>query len=76
MTKQDEVSFTPKTNDVDDKKKNNAKKWGVVTAAAVALTAVGLVIRGRLKSVTQLAEHIDFKPAKTMEEAKEFAKSI
>ena len=42
--------------------------------AALAVTVAGLIIRGRLKAVTQLAEHIDFTPAKTMEEAKEFAK--
>lgn len=71
---QDTTSFTTKAPEVEEKKKNSAKKWGILAGAALAVTAAGLIIRGRLKSVTQLAEHIDFTPAKTMEEAKEFAK--
>ena len=71
---QDTTSFTTKAPEVEEKKKNNAKKWGILAGAALAVTVAGLIIRGRLKAVTQLAEHIDFTPAKTMEEAKEFAK--
>lgn len=71
---QDTTSFTTKAPEVEEKKKNSAKKWGILAGAALAVTAAGLIIRGRLKSVTQLSEHIDFTPAKTMEEAKEFAK--
>lgn len=71
---QDTTSFTTKAPEVEEKKKNSAKKWGILAGAALAVTAAGLIIRGRLKAVTQLAEHIDFTPAKTMEEAKEFAK--
>lgn len=73
---QDTTSFTTKAPEVEEKKKNSAKKWGILAGAALAVTAAGLIIRGRLKSVTQLSEHIDFTPAKTMEEAKEFAKNI
>lgn len=71
--KPDEVILS--SADKDDKKKKSYKKWGILTGAAVAATAVGLIIRGRLKAVTKLAEHIDFTPAKTMEEAIEFAKT-
>ena len=71
---QDTTSFTTKAPEVEEKKKNNAKKWGILAGAALAVTVAGLIIRGRLKAATQLAEHIDFTPAKTMEEAKEFAK--
>lgn len=71
---QDTTSFTTKAPEVEEKKKNNAKKWGILAGAALVVTVAGLIIRGRLKAVTQLAEHIDFTPAKTMEEAKEFAK--
>lgn len=71
---QDEVSFSTHSTEVEEKKKSTAKKWGILTGAALGLAAAGLIIRGRLKAVTQLAEHIDFTPAKTMEEAKEFAK--
>lgn len=71
---QDEVSFSTHSTEVEEKKKSTAKKWGILTGAALGLAAAGLIIKGRLKAVTQLAEHIDFTPAKTMEEAKEFAK--
>lgn len=71
---QDEVSFSTHSTEVEEKKKSTAKKWGILAGAALAVTAAGLIIRGRLKAVTKLAEHIDFTPAKTMEEAKEFAK--
>ena len=71
---QDTTSFTTKAPEVEEKKKNNAKKWGILAGAALAVTVAGLIIRGRLKAVTQLAEHIDFTPAKTMEVAKEHLK--
>ena len=48
--------------------------WWVAGAAVLGVFATGaLVVRGRLKAVTKLAEHIDFKPAKTIDEAKDFA---
>lgn len=55
---------------------SDGAKWGV-GLGLTALGAIGLyaVSRGRAgsKSVKQLAEHIEFKPAKTVEEAKKFA---
>lgn len=59
----------------DEDKKKKYKKYGIATGILLGITAIGLIIRGRLKAVTKLAEHIDFTPAKTMEEAKEFAKT-
>ena len=56
---------------------SDGAKWGV-GLGLTALGAIGLdaVSKGRAgsKSVKQLAEHIEFKPAKTVEEAKKFAK--
>ena len=51
-------------------------KWGL---GALALAGIGMAVyfatRGKVgaKQTRQLAEHIDFKPAKTVEEAKKFA---
>lgn len=59
---------------------NPAKKGvdkRVIIAASVALGAIalgGLIAAGKFKKAQQLAENIDFTPAKTLEEAKEFAK--
>ncbi len=49
----------------------------VIVGASVALGAIalgGLIAAGKFKKAQQLAENIDFTPAKTLEEAKEFAK--
>ena len=46
-----------------------------IGAAAVAATTVGILLaKGTFSQAKQLAEHIDFKEAKTLEEAKKFAK--
>ena len=53
------------------------EKLGLGALALIGIgTAAYILSRGRVgsKSAQQLAEHIDFKPAKTIEEAKEFAK--
>ena len=49
----------------------------VIVGASVALGAIalgGLIAAGKFKKAQQLADAIDFTPAKTLEEAKEFAK--
>ncbi|MDR1167365.1 MAG: hypothetical protein LBK53_00550 [Heliobacteriaceae bacterium] len=58
----------------DNKLTKKQKIWLALGGAAACLTAVGFIIRGRLKAVTKLAEHIDFNPAQTMEEAAAYAK--
>lgn len=53
------------------------EKLGLGALALIGIgTAAYILSRGRVgsKSAQQLAEHIDFKPAKTIEEAKEYAK--
>lgn len=52
-------------------------KWGIGAVAVLGLGALAYVItRGKAgsKQVQQLAEHVDFQPVKTVEEAKKFAK--
>jgi len=50
------------------------KKVLMIGAAALGAVALGgLIAAGRYKQAQKLAEHIDFTPAKTLEEAKEFA---
>lgn len=49
----------------------------VVALASVAVGAIalgGLIAAGKFKNAQQLAENINFTPAKTLEEAREFAK--
>jgi hypothetical protein len=70
--------YPPDTVEIQGKKKglSTGAKWGL---GALALAGVGTAIyfatRGRVggKQAQQLAEHIEFKPAKTVEEAKKFA---
>ena len=66
------------TVEIQGKKKGLSKgaKWGI-GLGLTALVGLGacLISRGRVgtKSAKQIAEHIDFKEAKTLEEAKKFA---
>ena len=71
--KPDEVILNGQKREV--KKHSTAKKAGIAAAVAIGLTAVALIARGKLKSAQKLAENIEFSPAKTIEEAKEFAKT-
>ena len=74
-------SFTsqPDTVELSTNKKqglSNAAKWGIGAGVVVGLGALAYILtRGKTgsKQVQQLAEHIEFKPAKTVEEAKKFA---
>lgn len=66
--------FIPSTKKEEEKKTSTAKKAGIAAGVIIGLTAIGLIVRGKLKAVTKLAENIEFTPAKTMEEAREFAK--
>ena len=67
----------PDTFEKQDSKKSNKMKWGI----GLGLAAVGTVLilalsRGKSVSsnnIKQLAEHIEFKEAKTMEEAQKYA---
>ena len=69
------------TVEISGKKKGLTKKQKFVTGAVVtgALTAAVLLMRGKVgaanKEIKALAEHIDFAPAKTIEEAINFAKT-
>ncbi len=69
------------TVEINGKKKglSNGQKWGIGIGVAAALTAAALLLRGKVgaaqEEVGKLAEHIDFTPAKTIEEALEFAKT-
>ena len=79
QTPPDTVSFKA-TEHIQTKPKkeglSTGAKWGL---GALALAGIGtvayLATRGRVgtKQAQQLAEHIEFKPAKTAEEAKKFA---
>lgn len=74
-------SFTsqPDTVELSTKKEglSNGAKWGIGTGVVLGLGALAYVLtRGRVgsKQAQKLAEHIEFKPATTIEEAKKFAK--
>ena len=72
--------YPPDTVEIQGKKKglSTGAKWGI-GLGLTALTGIGayLISRGRIgtKSAKQIAEHIDFKPAKTVEEAIEYGKN-
>lgn len=76
----DTVSISTKNQvQVEPQKQGLSKgtKWGIGTVAVLGLGALAYVLtRGRAgsKQVQQLAEHVDFQPAKTIQEAKSFAK--
>ena len=72
----DTVQF--KGQEIQEKRAlSKGAKWGIGTVVALA-TGIGiyLLTRGKVgsKQVQQLAEHVDFQPAKTVQEAKLFAK--
>ena len=62
--------------EINGKKKglSTTQKCGIGLAVAGTLTAAALLIKGRAGAASKLAEHIDFAPAKTIEEAKTFAR--
>lgn len=74
-------SYPQDSVEINGKKKglSNGQKWGIGLGIAAALTATALLLRGKVgaaqEEVTKLAEHIDFTPAKTTQEAIEFAKT-
>ena len=56
---------------------SNGAKWGIGTGVVVGLGILAYALtRGKVgsKQVQQIAEHVDFKEAKTLEEAQKFAK--
>lgn len=63
----------------EKKTSNTSKKVGIFLGAAAVLTAAILLVRGKAKAaqeeIFKLAEHIDFSPAKTVEEARNFART-
>ena len=66
-----------KQEDKEEKKGLSKKaKWGIAggIAAFGGLIAAALLCKGKTLKPANFAEHIDFKPAQTMEEAVEFAK--
>lgn len=80
QTPPDTVSFKA-TEHIQTKPKkeglSTGAKWGLGALALAGIaTAVYFATRGKVgaKQAQQLAEHIEFKPAKTVEEAKKFAK--
>ena len=79
QTPPDTVSFKA-TEHIQTKPKkeglSTGAKWGLGALALAGIgTAVYFATRGKVgaKQAQQLAEHIEFKPAKTAEEAKKFA---
>ena len=81
MTQQpDTVSFSANGQiQAETQKKGLSKeaKWGIGAVAVLGLGALAYVLtkgKAGTKQVQQLAEHVDFQPAKTIEEAKLFAK--
>lgn len=69
------------TVEINGEKKGLSKdaKWGIGLGIAAVITAAALLIRGKTKAaqeeIFKLAEHIDFSPAKTVEEARNFART-
>lgn len=67
--------------EINGKKKglSNRQKWGIGLGIAAALAATALLLRGKVgkaqEEVVNLAEHVDFTPAKTTQEAIKFAKT-
>ena len=64
--------FVPSTKKENEKKISTVKKVGIATGVILGLVTISLIARRKLKAVTKLAENIEFTPAKTMEESKEF----
>ena len=62
------------TQPVEPKGLSTSAKVGIGAAALGAITIGVLLAKGKFSQAKQLAEHIDFKPATTVKEAKQFAK--
>lgn len=84
QVKQDKINFTSqpdefvKQDDNQEEKKGLSKKakWGIaggILAIGGIITAA-ILTKGKTLKPANFAEHIEFKPAQTMEEAIEFAK--
>ncbi len=65
---------TQTTQSVESKGLSTSAKVGIGAAAVGAITIGVLLAKGKFSQAKQLAEHIDFKPATTVKEAKQFAK--
>ena len=64
-------SYPSDSFDLSTKNEKSSTKGWLLAGGAIAALGIGaLILRGRMKSVTKLAEHIDFKPAKTIDEAR------
>ena len=70
--------YPPDTVEINGKKKtgmSNGAKVGIgLGILGAAVLAIGLIAKGRGFQAKEVVKHIDFKPAKTIEEAKQFAK--
>ena len=69
---------TQDTVEIGNKSKLSNAKKALLALGAVATAVVGAIVTHKVisaRQVTQLAEHIDFKPAQTIEEAREFART-
>ena len=63
----------PQENTTRPERNFNKKALAIGAVALGAIAVGGLIAAGKFKTAEQLAEHIDFTPARTLEEAKEFA---
>lgn len=70
--------YPPDTVEINGKKKtgmSNGAKVGIgLGILGAAALAIGLIAKGRGSQAKEVVKHIDFKKAKTIEEAKKFAK--
>ncbi len=70
----DTVSISSDKEEKENKSLSTKAKIAIGTAFGVAATAAFLIYKAKISEVKKLAEHIDFKPAETLQEAIEFAK--
>ena len=72
--------YPPDTVEINGKKEtgmSSGTKWGISLGLVTLGTILAIALtrgKGASKEIKQLAEHLEFKEAKTMEEAKKFAK--
>lgn len=70
--------YPPDTVEINGKKKtgmSNGAKVGIgLGILGTAALAIGLIMKGRGSQAKEVVKHIDFKEAKTIEEAQKFAK--
>ena len=64
---------TQTTQPVESKGLSTSAKVGIGAAAVGAITIGVLLAKGKFSQAKRLADHIEFQPAKTIEEAKAFA---